>query len=518
MVRVLRKFVINGAVLTVSSLLLRTIGVAFNAFITRKLGDDGVGLFTLIMSIYGLAVTVAASGVNLAATRMCAETIGRGEEGDIPRVLGRCTVYSVGCGIFAALALFFFSGYISDVWLGDIRCALSLRLLAVSLPFISLSNVLHGYFTAVRKAPKSAVTQIFEQLFKIGVTVFGLLCLFPDITAVTDEYRHIEYACAIIVGGGALAEIASFLFAFLLYIIERRGRKRMPSRSSGRTGLTRELLGITVPVAMAAYARSGLSTLEHILIPRGLRANPLTADAALASYGVLCGMAMPIIMFPTALLYSFTGLLIPEFSEAKAQGDTFRIQYMGTKTVKMTLIFSAGCAILMSVFSDEIGMLIYNSHDAGRFIGMMAPLIPLMYLDHAVDSMLKGLGEQFYCMKVNIMDSALCTVMVYFLCSRVGIYGYIITVYVAESFNIAMSMWKLVRVSGFSANIINGFVKPVCAAVIAGGAVRYLPTGEDALAVLVGGTVLTAVYIVLLAVSGAVDRKDIKWLTGAFGK
>lgn len=516
--RVLRKFVINGAVLTASSLLLRTLSVAFNAFITRKLGDEGVGLFTLIMSIYGLAVTVAASGVNLAATRMCAEAIGRGEKGDISGVLGRCTVYSAGCGILAASALFIFSEYISDVWLGDLRCALSIKLLALSLPFISLSNVLHGYFTAVRKAPKSAATQIFEQLFKIGVTAFGLLWLFPDITAVTDEYRHLEYACAIIVGGGALAEMASFLFALLLYIMERHQNQERGAPSVGKRGLTRELLGITVPVALAAYARSGLSTLEHILIPRGLRANPLTADKALASYGVLCGMAMPIIMFPTALLYSFTGLLIPEFSEAKAKGDSVRIQYMGARTVKMTLIFSAGCAILMSVFAEEIGKLIYDSRDAGKFIGMMAPLIPLMYLDHAVDAMLKGLGEQLYCMKVNIADSALSTVMVYLLCSKVGIYGYIITIYVAESFNIAMSMRKLVRVSGFSTNILDGFVKPVCAAVAAGAIIRYLPISAGGFAVIVGGVLLTAVYTVLLTVSGALDRKDIKWIAGAFGK
>ncbi len=513
--RVLRKFVINGAVLTASSLLLRTLGVAFNAFITRKLGEGGVGLFTLIMSVYGLAVTVAASGVNLAATRMCAEAIGRGEEGDIPGVLGRAAAYSAGCGIFAASALFFFSEYISEVWLGDLRCALSLKLLAVSLPFISLSNVLHGYFTAVRKAPKSAATQIFEQLFKIGITTFGLLCLFPDITAVTDEYRHLEYACAIIVGGGAVAEIASFLFAFLLFIIERRITRRKNAPVSHGKRLTKELFGITVPVAMAAYARSGLSTLEHILIPRGLRANPLTAETALASYGVLCGMAMPIIMFPTALLYSFTGLLIPEFSEAKAKGESVRIQYMGARTVKLTLIFSVGCAILMSVFSEEIGRIVYDSHDAGRFIGMMAPLIPLMYLDHAVDAMLKGLGEQLYCMKVNIADSALCTVMVYFLCSKMGIYGYIITIYVAESFNIAMSMWKLVRVSGLSTNIINGFVKPVGAALIAGWMVGCF---EDAFSVITGGIVLMGAYIVLLTVSGAVDKKDIRWIAGAFGK
>jgi len=71
--RVLRKFFVNGIIMTATSLLLRMIGVAFGAFISDKLGTDGMGLYTLIMSVYGLAVTAASSGVNLAATRMCAE-------------------------------------------------------------------------------------------------------------------------------------------------------------------------------------------------------------------------------------------------------------------------------------------------------------------------------------------------------------------------------------------------------------------------------------------------------------
>ena len=45
---------------------------------------------------------------------------------------------------------------------------------------------------------------------------------------------------------------------------------------------------------------------------------------------------------------------------------------------------------------------IYPGTDAGRYIRLLAPLIPVMYIDTTVDSMLKGLGEQLYCMTVSI--------------------------------------------------------------------------------------------------------------------
>ncbi len=495
--------------MTLTSLSLRSLGVAFNAFVSRELGADGMGLFTLIMSVYGLSVTVAASGVNLAATRMCAEALVCEDASRIRGALRRCLTYAITCGIIACLLLFFGADIVAHHWLGDGRCARSLRLLAVSLPFIAASNVLHGYFTAVRKVSKSAATQIFEQLFKMTVTVAALLYIVPD---------GIEYSCMALVGGGALAEIMSFLMAFILYLLDRRGQKTKPvDRKTGRA-LTRELFGITVPVAAAAYVRSGLTTLEHILIPRGLRKNPLTAETALATYGVLCGMVMPIIMFPTALLYSFTGLLIPEFAEEGERKNSARVCYMISRSLGLTIIFSIGCAAIMIMFSSELGVLIYDSHDAGEFIRVMAPLIPLMYLDHAVDAILKGLGEQLYCMKVNIIDSAMCTLLVWLLCPRIGIYGYIVTIYIAESVNVALSFARLIKVSGFCIGVTERFLKPIVCAVGAAAMLRLFGLAELSCAWLpfVGASLLLiAVYVLLLLATGALGRGDIKWILSA---
>ncbi len=496
-------------ILTATSLLLRSIGVAFNAFVTNKLGAEGVGLFTLIMSVYGLAVTVASSGVNLATTRMCAEAIGCSDEERLKSTLKRCLAYSLFCGIFACVLLFGASGFVAGVWLGDIRCKRSLKMLALSLPFISVSNVLHGYFTAVRRVAKSAATQIFEQVFRNSLCIFALMYVTPD---------DIEGACVALVGGGAIAEIASFSMALILFLIDRHKNKLgFSSKKSDGKKLTAELFGITVPIAAAAYVRSALTTLEHTLIPRGLKANPATADTALASYGVLCGMAMPIIMFPTALLYSFTGLLVPEFAEADARGDVVRERSIISRAIGMVLCFSIGCALILGVYSDELGMLIYKSEDAGKLIRLMAPLIPIMYLDHTIDAMLKGLGEQLYSMKVNILDAALSVLLVMLLCSRIGIYGYILTIYISEIVNASLSIARLFRVTKFAVCVNRSFFKPLLCALGTAFIVKLLGftvcVGWIQLVLFFCFTLL--VYFVLLLLFGAVTRRDLAWASGA---
>ncbi len=496
-----RKFFKNGLILTGASLAMRFVGVSYNSFITSKVGADGIGLYTLIMSVYGFAVTVASSGVSLASTRLCAEAR---DAKQLRAALRRCLVYAAACGLAAMTGLLVGADFISIKLLQDERCKDSLRLLGLSMPFISMSNALGGYFTAMRKVSRSAAAQIFEQLFKIYVACYLMLAVVPD---------GIEYACAALVAGGMLAEIASFLVLFGLYLLDRRraalalggmegGEAREGTEVSieGRA-LTRSLFGIVLPVSVAAYIRSALTTAEHILIPMRLRANPATSANALAALGVLGGMVMPVIMLPTALLYSFTGLLVPEFAEANSRGDTDRVRRITERASRMTLVFSIGCAGVMYLLADELGMLLYDNADAGRLIRVMSALIPVMYLDHAVDAILKGLGEQLYSMKVNILDAAMSVVLVYLLCGRFGVWGYVATIYISELINASLSAARLWRRAGFHPRLWSWLICPLLSAVVSVWVAGLMPAGGSWLCVLLRGVVAAAVYVVLVVIT-----------------
>lgn len=514
----LRRFVKNGLLMTAVSLTLRMIAVRFNSFISMRIGANGMGLYTLIMSIYGFAVTVASAGVNLASNRMCAEAKSQAER---KSGLKRCFVYALGCGILSCSLLLIFGKYIGEDILGDIRCVTPIRLLALSMPPIALSSVINGYFSALRKVYKSAVVSIFEQLIKILLTVLLLLYILPD---------GIEYSCIALVCGGMLAECASFAASLLLFLLDFKksndgrenstarqntltndGRENSTARQNTLTNdsrensnarqntLTKKLLSITLPVAAAAYVRSALTTIEHILIPRGLRQNPSTSEYALALYGIFCGMVMPVIMLPTALLYSFTGLLITEFAEALSRGKSADISTMSAKTIELTFAFSVCCAAFMYSFSTELGQLIYQSVECGKFIKIMSPLIPVMYLDHAVDSVLKGLGEQIYCMKVNILDAAMCTLLVYILCPKIGMYGYILTIYVSEAVNASLSILRLCKKADIRLNA-KKITMSVIGAIFAMLFTRLMPTETDRLNLVFRAITFLGVYLLCTTV------------------
>lgn len=437
-------FLQNTLLLTLTALLMRTVGVYYTVYLTDRLGADGMGLFTLTGSVYGLAITLATSAVTLAATRLVSEAMGEsadGPEAESGRILAAmkvCIGYSLFFGTLAGALLFLFAAPIGKGILSDARTIPSLWLMALSLPFQALTSALSGYFTAVRRVAKNAVTQIFEQGLRIGVTIL-LLTFFTS--------GGLERACLWVVAGGFLGNLFSFFYCFFLYLRDlrrhHRGRRADPKEM---VPMKKKLLGIALPVAFSSYLRQGLVTIEHLLIPWGLRQKGDSQKTALATYGIMQGMALPVVMFPYAFLSPFCNLLIPEIAEKRAAGDTVGVQKITERVFGFVLAMGIGTAGIFLCLSTELGRIVGGSAEAANYIGLLAPLVPIMYLDTAVDSILKGLDQQLFCMRVNILDSALSVLVVLLLLPKMGIYGYILEIFACELINASLSVMRLTQV------------------------------------------------------------------------
>ena len=426
-----RKMLLNTVLLTATALLMRGVGMVFQVWLTKKIGAAGIGLFQLIMSVSMLAATFAISGIRFAATRLVAMELGASREAGVAAAIRRCLVYAACFGVISTLALWFGAPLISSRWIGDARTELALRVLACSLLPFALSSVLEGYFTAVCRLIKSASVTIAEQVMRIVVIVIAL-------SASADH--SLEAACAIIVAGGVAGEVVSFVMLAVLYGIEQR---RMSHVGEPPADLTRRMFHIAVPLAVSAYVRTALNTLQHMLIPRGFRKSGATTERALAEYGTVHGMVFPILLFPSALFTSFAELVVPELTDAQVRGEHTRIRELVHKSLLYCLLFAVAMMTLMVGLSDNLGQWIYKSDEIGRYLRRLSWLMPIMYLDSVTDGILRGLGEQVYAMGVNIADSLVSVVLVWYLIPRHGVAGYLFMVAFTEIFNFAASIFRL---------------------------------------------------------------------------
>lgn len=485
----------NTVSLTVVNILLRGISVSFNVYLTGRVGSAGIGLFQLIMTVYSMAITFSSSGIRLASTRLVADSNDAYSDREI---MARCFSYALFFGIVVQSILFFGSGWASDSWIHDVRAERSLRILSGGLPFIALSSALGGYFTAVRRVVKYAGVQLVEQLFCIGATVLLIHRYAP---------LGLEWACFAMSLGICLSEFVSFLCSFILYKFEIRNTKN----KNNTTGLWKRLLHIALPDAVGSWMRSILLTVEHLLIPVGFRKSGLNSEGAMATYGVLHGMVLPVLLFPSAILNALAGLLIPEISSLNAKGRKEQIKPFMEQILRMTAMFAVITAAVFYAFGDRFSSVLYHTNDAKAFFQILSPLVLFMYLDMTVDGMLKGLDQQLYSMRYNILDSSLCVILVWALIPKYAVRGYIITLYASEVMNFFLSFQRLIKVGEVRLNLFRSVAKPIFCAVVSVVLFCKIPIENTIVGLVcaVGGSV--TIYAVLLYFLQCFDRDDIKW-------
>lgn len=501
-----RKILGGTLILTAASVLMQTVGVSFNVWLTARLGAAGIGLFQLILTVYSLAVTLGCGGVRLAATRLAVEGESRRE--NTKRTVRYCVRYALAVGCAIAALLFALADVVACRWLKEAGSALPLRILALSLPFVAMSSALNGYFTAVRKIGRYSAVRILEQAVKIGAVAALMGRLLP---------RGVRWGCVAIVAGILVSEAFSFFCLQVLYIIEKQKYREKLQKFS-----LAALLHIALPDVCGAGARSVLLTVEHLLIPHGFRRSGASSETALTLYGSVHGMVFPMLLYPSAILSSLAGLLIPELAGRNAQGLSGQIAYIIRRVLRMTLLFAFGTAGVFYVFADGFSRAVYDTADCAFYLQILSVLVPVMYCDMTVDGMLKGLDQQRACMRYNIWDSGLCVVLVYFLLPRFGMKGYIFILFFSEIFNYYFSLRRLGKVATVELDLASDLFAPLlsgaCAPAFVSTLFRLGGLSVDGAASLVLAVAVSVfLYALLLYGFGSVTKEDVRWFLATCG-
>lgn len=408
----------------------------FNIYIANTVGEEAVGVFSLVMSVYMFGITLASAGINIATTRVVSEELACNNELGAKKAAKRCVLFSLLFGIGASIIFFIFADFITIHCLHNRISKDVIYLICIALPFIAMSSAVNGYFTGVRRAYKNSIAKFFEEFVKIVCTAILLKSFMPD---------GINYACYALILADVVSEVLSFIYLYILYRLDKR-KSIYESRYKDLDSYDKRILRITIPVALTSYLRSGLSTVKQLIIPSSLQKSGMNSSNSLIAYGVVNGMAMPIIMFPVILITSFSGLLVPEFSRYYVEKKYKKIKSVSIIILSGTFIFSLFVAIFIFIFADKLAVIIYDKLEIAKYLRILSPLIIIMYLDIVIDSILKGLDAQVSVMGINVFDCIVSIAFIYFLVPILGFSGYIISIFISEVIDFTLSGYKLLKI------------------------------------------------------------------------
>ena len=433
--KILKTFLLNTIILLIGSIILQIINICFNIYISNTIGEEALGIFSLVMSVYMFGITLASAGINISATRIVSEEIACKNELGAKKAAQKCISFSLLLGSCAGIIFLIFSNFIVEKCLHNYIDKNVIYLIIIALPFISMSSAINGYFTAIRKVYKNVLSKFLEEFIKIFFTAFLLSLIMPN---------GINYACYSLILADVISELLSFICLFIFYKFDKK-KNLLESRYRNLDSYNKRILHITIPVALTSYLRSGLSTIKQLIIPSSLQKSGMNSSNSLISFGIVNSMIMPIIMFPVVLITSFSSLLIPEFSRLYIEKKYKKIRLLSSIILFFTLVFSGIIAAFLFVFSDKLCLIVYKKLEIAKYLRILSPLIIIMYLDIVIDSILKGLDKQVSVMFVNIIDCFISITFIYFVVPFLGFRGYIISIFISEVINFSLSFFMLYK-------------------------------------------------------------------------
>lgn len=465
--------------LTATGLLTRVLGFFYRIFLSRTIGAEGLGLYNMVHPIYGICFGICAGSIQTAISRFVAAGARQGK-----RIFFTGLTISLSAGVFLAWAILAFAKPIAHFILMEDQCAALLPFMAASVPFSAVHACINGYYYGIRKTKVPAFSQIVEQMIRMAAVFLIADILLENGRAVTVELA---------VAGHLIGEIASCLYTvicFLFFQPEAASHGQIsPARAIASDGRSLTfflsafaetappLMALALPLMANRLILNILASAESIWIPSRLCAWGLSSSEAFSVYGVLTGMAMPFILFPSAITNSMAVLLLPAVSEAQSAGRQARVGQTVASALRCSLYMGILCTGVFALFGGELGRNVFHNASAGTFMEILAWLCPFLYLSTTTGSILNGLGHPRTTFLQSVAALLLRIGFVLFGIPRFGILAYLWGMLVSEAFLALTHLWSLKRIADFDWNVWEMAVKPAVFLLISIGVLRFFENG-----------------------------------------
>lgn len=302
--------------------------------------------------------------------------------------------------------------------LGDRRCEHLLILLSYVFPFSAIHSCITGYCLGLKDTKIPSSSQLLEQT----VRIFSVL-------VICQFLNHTEGSSGIWIAvlGLIFGEIASALYSLKCVRNKPGLHFLIPSSLSLQQMFSdaKELIKLSLPLTGNRILLNILQSIEAVSIPASLLIYGLSTSDALSTYGVLTGMALPCILFPSALTNSASTMLLPAITEAQTQKNVQRIKKMIRSSLCGCIFLGTGCLAGFFLLGPVLGRLLFHSSLAGEFIRTLSWMCPFLYANSALISIIHGLGKTGISFLLNTLSLFIRIIGVLYFTVYFGIPGYL---------------------------------------------------------------------------------------------
>jgi len=412
-------FLKGALILTVAGILVKLIGAPQRIILSRLLGGEGIGLYQLAYPIYQLALSISSAGIPVAISIMVSEKIALGDYRGANRVF-RISLYVLSItGIIFTFLLYFGAGWLIQFHIvRDPRAYYAIAALSPAIFFVTVLSSYRGYFQGLQLMTPTAVSQIFEQLFRVVTMIAAAYILLP---------RGLEYAAAGASFGAAPGAVAGLTVLLIFYWRQRaRMRKKISDqpaiKQEGGISIISRIIRLALPVSLANIMLPVVALFDLLIVPARLEVAGHTVQQSTELYGYLTGMAVPLINMATILTASLAVSLVPAVSEAFTLRNFQQVFQRTATAMRIANLITIPSFVGMMLMADPISLMLFGTPNAGTSIKILSLGIFLLGIHQVTTGVLQGLGRTAIPV-INMSCSAIVKIVMSWVLTAIPVLG-----------------------------------------------------------------------------------------------
>jgi len=398
-------------ILLFGGFIVKILGFIIRILFTRIIGTEGIELYTIVMPTYSLLVTIATLSLPISISKLVSEGKVRSKKIVFSTAFFILLLNTILIGITLLLAPFIATHLLKQPAVIPILIAM-----AATLPFVSLSSILKGYFLGKLKVHPNTISNILEQIVRIIFLIYFL----PSIVRMNILWGVISFILLNIV-----SETVS-IFTFCAFLpknicIKKEDIKPNPT-------FIKRVLNISIPSVSGRLVGNIGFFLEPIILTNLLLFSGYSNTYILEEYAAYNAYAIGLLTLPSFFIGAICQILIPEISKYHANKNIAMVKRRLKQAIRYSFLIGITCTFLIFIFRNPLLQILYKTNKGSEYIFTLAPFFVLFYLEAPLSSALQAMDEAVQTMKISLYGIFLkLSIMATLSLCHIGIYSLVIS-------------------------------------------------------------------------------------------
>lgn len=401
------KFIKSTLVLILGGAITKLLAMVIKIFLTRSIGDNGIGLYMMILPTFNLFITLCTMSLSTAISKLVSENKS-GKKVILPLI-----PISLGYNLGLMLLLIILAPLIANKLLNNPMAYYPIMGISFTLPFIAISSILKGYFYGKENMTPYVISNIVEQIVRLLFIIF----LIPNL---------LTFGVSTAVLGVVLINVISEFSSIICLIIFIPNKNILLKDFTPDREILKDVLNISLSATGSRLIGSISYFLEPIILTFIMLRCGFSGKYITYEYGIITGYVYPLLLLPSFFTMAISTSLLPVISNNYSRGNYRHVKKKLKQAIIISLIVGIFFTTIFMIIPEVLLNFIYDTNLGKEYIRIIAPFFLLHYIQGPLTSYLQAVNKSKEAMLGTLVGAIIKNILLLILPIFMGIWGFII--------------------------------------------------------------------------------------------